>query len=386
MNKRILVIYGESQYSVLRVATDLVIKGFEKRGYTVDTYDVDEDNKLEHMAEYLLRGYAFIFSMQALLYNLRNEEGTHIISLVDSVWFGWIVDDILYHLHKVMSNRYKNTYVLGVDNRMKENARLMFPDMSNVVTLFHGGFEYKEKVDNKDIDILFSGTGAGINKWEEFAEDAVPVETFLVQETIKVLNSNPRIAVRTALKQVVEQIGEEFSTDLVNELSRAIIYLDKYVRYQCRTKILNCLLESGLHVHILGNGYEETAKKYPDQITYYGSVEIEKVTELMARSKIVMNPFPPIFEQGYHERIFSSMLCKSICFTPDFNFARETLGDRLEYIDLNNLDQMISDIKRVLDNYDQQQERLEDNYQYALANHTWEKRGEELIDIYESLS
>ncbi|MDO5154446.1 MAG: hypothetical protein Q4D51_00630 [Eubacteriales bacterium] len=384
MNKTILVIYGESQYSVLCKATDLVILGFQRKGYQVEILRMDDADKMQHLDEILSKEYAFIFSIQALLFELNNANAIPIVSLMETPWFGWIVDDILYHLHKVMNNQYENTYILGVDNRMKEYAQLMFPGMDHVVTVYHGGFECKHHDGQKDMDILFSGTDTELKSFEESVENPMPVELFLVQESEKILSENPQIGVRTALKQVLMQMGEELNTDLILELSRVIFYLDGYVRYQCRTKILYTLLEAGFHIHILGNGYDEIKKQYPNQITHYGAVEIDEVTEMMSRSKIVMNPFPPIFEQGFHERIFSAMLCKSICFTPESDFLRQQLGERVEYIDLNNMEQMVLDIQSVLDNYDKQQERLEDNYQYAFVNHTWEKRGEEIIDFYES--
>ena len=66
-------------------------------------------------------------------------------------------------------------------------------------------------------------------------------------------------------------------------------------------------------------------------------------------------------------------------------FTREIA--RNKFIDMKNLQSMADCVKEVIERYDSSdiQKQLNDNYEYALANHTWEMRGQEIIDFYESI-
>lgn len=385
MGKKILVLKGQSRYNVLRKAADLVAAGFRNKGYEVRVLDLEDDRDLALLERELIKDYVFIFSFQALLFEQNTLQNKSLISYIKTPWIGWIVDDLLYHLPRVKNNVYDNTFIFTVDHAMKQVANRMFPDVTHMIPLIHGGFCMENEFVKKDIDVLFPGTVGNKPEWSNYAENPMPIETFLVNESIKVLRNNTELSVRTAVEQVLNQVGEKMTTDVLLELGQVIGYVDSYIRYECKYRMLEALLEAGIHVHIVGEGHDELITKYSDLVTAHGACDISQVIELMGKSKIVINPCPPVFEKGFHERIFTAMLCKSAIFTPYTKYAQETMEKRLELVDMNDLSKMSTRVKEILNNFDSyNNEVIEDNYVYARKNHTWEKRGEQIIEFFES--
>lgn len=384
MEKRVLVLKGLSRYDVLRKAADEVVSGFRKRGYTVNILDLVEDRNPQKLMLEIQKGYDFIFSFQALMYDWKAADGTPFISHIKTPLIGWVVDDLIYHCEKTRNLIYDNVYMLTVDNVMVQISKQMYPNSRNIIPLSHGGFDTWRKGVEKDIDVLFPGTIGKKPEWSDFIEDPMPIEQFFADETLKILNNNPQLSVRRALEKVLNQCGEKLDTDLLLELNNVIYYVDEWVRYQCKYRILEALLKNNIHVHIVGDGADELVQQYPDFVTALGSQDITGVMDLMARAKIIINPCPPVFEEGFHERIFTAMLSKAACFTPYSVYVQNKLGTRIEMIDLNNLSKMVSHIGEILSKFDEYSNQiLEDNYVYALEKHTWEKRGEQIVDFFE---
>jgi hypothetical protein len=292
----------------------------------------------------------------------------------------------LYHVERLKNAKYDNIVFFTVDYAMQGIAKLMVPECKNVEVLLHGGFEPVKDTGIKDIEVLFPGTMGKLPSWGDVCPDPMPIERYFADETIKVLAEHPEFSVRKALTIVLRENGEDMTPDLIGDLTYIICYVDGYIRNQCKYNMLEALLKAGIKVHLVGNGYEELTLRYQELVVVHGPQNIDGpggVLELMARAKVVINPCPPVFEKGMHERIFTAMLHKSICFTPYSVYAEENFGDYVELVDLNHLQEMSEKIQEILFHYSDYKERIEDNYKYALANHTWKKRGEYIVDFFE---
>lgn len=380
--KKILVIKGESRFNVLRRAADEIAEGFRTKGYFVCVIDFTKD-VFQGMIE-LYGDYDFVFCCQGMMTEWFLKDGTPFLQRLPMPYFTWLFDDpLLYHLNRIKNIKYDNTNVFLIDKEQIEWTCRLFPNVKNIGYLPHGGFENKNNDYNKNIDILFSANIGKRPIFEEIVKNAIPVEEFLAEQTIKVLEKKPYLSVRKALEVVVNSAGEELTNEMLKNLFRVIYYLDNYIRFDCKYRILESLLKNNFIVHIIGEGGNELTDLYSDQVVIHGGLDVDEVVKLISYSKIVINPIST-FVQGMHERILTAMLNKAICFTPDNDYLQEEMGERLQYIYMNDLDKMAKDIHNVLDNYQQYSEILEDNYSYALENHSWKKRGEQIIDYYEN--
>lgn len=383
-HKKILIIKGISRYNVLKKAADEAAEGFNACGYDTVIRDLtvkEQNDRFIEELPFLDQRYHFVFSFQAIY--MTDYFVENVFPKTRLPFFGWVVDDIIYHNERFGNMLFPWNHLFTIDEEMTRLAGGIFPDTKNIYTLFHGGFKPPEKFPEKDIDILFPGMPGKIPKWT--VEPPMPVEDYLANEALKVLKEKPFLSVYNALKTVLDSLGESFTPDLISSLSNTIMYVSDLYRYQCRLSLLETLAKSHMCVHVLGEGQHEVLQEYSENIIYHGACDIGKTLSLMARAKIIINPIPAVFEKGFHERIFTSMLYKAACFSPFTHYGKEKLGNRIEWIDMNSLQDMITRIHTILSDWDTYKNTvLEDNYSYALTNHTWKRRGMQIIDFYEN--
>lgn len=182
-----------------------------------------------------------------------------------------------------------------------------------------------------------------------------------------------------------ERLGESFTGNILRELDRVIKFLDDYMRYHCRYNIIETLLKAGLKIDLIGQGCEMFAEKYPAQISVHGGKDVSDTVAIMSRAKIIINAFFP-YEMGTHERIITAMLNNAACFSPKNPYLEQEFGNKIELIDLLDLPKMTEKIHYILDNFDEYKVNVLDNNKiWALNGHTWENRGEQIIDFYEKV-
>lgn len=383
--KKVLVIKGKSKYNVLSRATEEIAEGFKLRGYEVAWMDGQEKNPLQKI---LGEEYCFIFSCQAFYFDTVLGQSVPLLQDLKRPYIGWIFDDPLYHRDRIRNVKFDNAWLFTVDAQFPNVIQMMYPATKNIFFLPHGGFLQKELlVENggaldKEYDILFPGNLGEKPSIEDCIPDCMPIEKFFIQETLKLLERCPQLSSRLALEQVLRSNGEEMSGELLMELDRVVGYVDLYLRYECKYRILNELIKEGFSVHIAGKGMENTLASAAN-VAYHGEVDIEDVVAMIGKSKIVINPVPTL-TGGMHERIVTAMLGRAACFTPYNAYLEESLGQRLEYIWMNDLGGMAKRIRQILEEFPAYDASvLQDNYRYAMENHTWGKRGEQIVEFYE---
>lgn len=368
------MLLGQSQYEVLRKAAIYTAKGFEKSGMEVtivDSTSEDFDASILYGTQYDL-----IFMNQAFIYGLKLDNGKDLLYMIKSRVCGWIFDDVLFHYNRVLANKYSHTSLLSIDGEADRIMRIMQPGLNPINTVLHGGFLAKEPNQKKTIDILCPCT---LGKKPAWKNEPTAFEKELACVALNRWNENPEMSARKAVETVINALGEKLDRGALLGLTNVVMYVMDSIRYTCRKKILEELVKTDLKVHLVGR--QDQDEQYPSNVTVHGPMEIDSVVDLFAKSKIVINPFPCVYEEGAHERIFTALLNKAVCFTPGYPFLRELLSDRVEYIDLKNMEAFSTRVKSVLSNSESIGEKLEDNFKYAFENHTWEKRGEEIIEL-----
>lgn len=395
-NKSILILKGQTRYNVLQRVADEMAAAFEKRGYSVTVFDTTAPDF--SLADIVNKSYSFCFIPQAFLYDVRLKSGITIPAITSYPWIGWIFDDVLYHLSRVVSNNLPNTFLFSVDRAADNIVTDMELNCNPVGTLLHAGFESHLNNPKKDIDVLIpctfvqppfmnmapvpvgnpvaSGTTA-IN-FDVITEE---LTYKLARESVELWRKSPELSPRAALRLILAGYGKELKGELLVKLSETVLLITNSIRYYCRKAILEAIAESGLNVHLVGEMAAD--EHYPDNVTVHGPVIIDDTIDLIARAKVLINPFPPIYEGGAHERIFTAMLNKTLCYTPGYPFLKNLLGDKVRYIDLNHISLAVDDIRNFLDNSDAFDEELQEIADYTRTYHTWEHRAEEIIDLIE---
>lgn len=221
----------------------------------------------------------------------------------------------------------------------------MIKDTKNINYLFHGGFEAEIK--DKCIDVLVAGNYSKEPLFSDYNKSPMKIELYIVNK--------------------------------IKELIPEIYYLDQWYRYEYRRKVLECLISNDIEFTLIGEGYPDYIVNNKN-VDWLGGQNIDKTIETIGNSKILIDTTCS-YSYGFHERIFTSMLCKCVCFTPYTPYREGEMGAKLKYIYMNNLNGMKDEIGSILSNWGSLSDELNSIYEYAKKYHTWEKRGEQIINF-----
>jgi hypothetical protein len=379
--KKILVVRGQSAYNVLSCATDEICKGFENCGYQVDLIDTQALNAEEDLCDALDRKeeYAFYFSMEAICWNL---ECSQLPQLSGMERVGWLAEDPVFHDARLLGSTGKKAHVLTVQESFAERIEKTYPKFDSVDTLYHGGFAGTGQIPwkEKDIDVFFPGSYLSERKSVQDIHKIEGAFGVIATNVMKrMAESRQWVPWDLELQNYLKEIGFEYTDDELPLLLRKVYPLDYYQRALVRKRMLEPLLESGIRVSVVGNGwdqYEGKGKENLDIISATG-VDIHETAKLMQRSKIVLHNTN--FECGMHERIFTAMLAKAICVSSEnecmkrfFQKDKEMVMYAPEYPK-----ELPDKVRELLVHPKMAEEIANAGYQ-AAQNQTWQRRGEQI--------
>ena len=383
--KKVLVVKGQSAYNVLRRAADEIAEGFRSKGYEPEIIDFDSFKNEE---EYFLKlegifqkswseEYAFAFFMQAFFFGKRLNNDDYLVSKMGCPCIGWVFDDIMLHYSRLCAGVNKNIHIFTMDYSDEYNLKLMNPEIHNINALLHGGFEADTEFE-KDIDIFIPSSKGKAAEWER---EPAEWEMLLAKEALQLWQEDYSRSPRQLMKIVLERKGIGFTGEYMLCTFNITYFIYKVMYSITRKKVIDAVCSTGLNVHLLGSEEDE----YPENVTVHGPMDIDEVVRLIRRSKVVINPLPNVIERGGHERIFTSWLNKSRCFSMKNDFLQEKFGDNIGFYDLANMEDFLLEVKDTVINFNAYSEKLDVIYKDALENHTWKRRGQQLAEYYEGI-
>lgn len=381
--KKILVVKGKSAYNVLRLAADKICKGFENCGYEVDLIDV----LAEHGEEDLIAAgerageYEFYFSMQALFWNLEQDQMPWLQNIRR---VGWIVDDPVYHSARLLLSTGKKANVLLTRDSHTAQVKREHSKFEQVLTLYHGGFLGERKVNyrEKDINVFFPGSYMPIKQAEaEILQMENGFREIADRVKDRIVGDNLASAWQTELRRYLREIHFEISDREFEVLEHMMGPLDNYQRACMRVAIIESLLQRGIQVTVVGAGWDCYEGKGAENLTILSDkgLDITEVIELMGRSKIVLNNTNIL--DGMHERIITAMLANAVCVTNEYDMMDNFFenGKELVTFPLNHIEKVPQLVADLLANPDRAERIAEAGYQAAICAHTWEHRGGQII-------
>lgn len=159
-----------------------------------------------------------------------------------------------------------------------------------------------------------------------------------------------------------------------------MIFIDLYVRFYMRERVIRAICDAGFNLHIIGKGFEAITLADGSHPESTALMPTEYCLNETALSKISVNVMP-WFRDGSHDRILSSMLCGSVTFSdPSLWLDNNFTGREMCFYDLNNMSELTSHIAGILDDPSAAMEIAAGGRKKALALHTWKARAAELLE------
>lgn len=291
--------------------------------------------------------------------------------------FVHFIVDPPYYYHESLQSQMKNQYFVFLDTEHeKYYKQYCAPCKDITIGYLLGPVGKTIPFMDRNIDILHTGSVYDIQSaYDDLTQADVPdmlrdLYVFLIEcgknqpqkRTIDLING-------WLSDHGLAKGKEEYWPILMQVATQAEHYLRSYYRI----KIINTLLEAGLKVHIAGNGWEQYFPKHLDNLVLEGSVPYEQAGELTAHAKILLNVMP-WFKDGFHDRIPTAMLNKSICLTDSSSYIDEHFqnGHNIVLYNLSKLEELPSKCYWLLEHPEESMCIADAGYQKVSKEYTWE--------------
>jgi hypothetical protein len=380
---RILMMKGKSQYGGTRLFTDMAATAFARRGAHVDVLDLgDVDNGgmliLQHAQT--AGAYDLIFTI-----NIAGEFKDSFGRLLPDLYGGaphvvWHTDYIVSQFERLKATP-ASTAVLVVDPTQAEAVRAFYgadrfrhlaffphPAVGEPAPDDAGVAEFAAR---RPIPVLWSGS---FQKPEQpWAGVEGPVRQVL-QDALDLALSVEWIPPHEALDTVLRSRGLDLADPGVLGAREAAGLVDMEVRKTRRFDFLKAVAGTGLPLHIVGTGWESQLYRFRNA-TYEGPVEMTRMAELMAQSRVVLNTNGN-FGAGSHERPFSASLAGAATFSDFSRYYAEVFqpGETIELFNWRDLAGGMEKLAALANDQQRAFEQARGAKALTLAHHTWDQR------------
>ncbi len=172
--------------------------------------------------------------------------------------------------------------------------------------------------------------------------------------------------------------------DIEAIINLAAFEIDMFRRKEKKIRVVRSLLDAGIEVNCVGNGWETTDLIDHPLFINHGKCSYSECSALVEKSKILINTMPTFLE-GSHERVFLSMMRGALCMTDSSSYLRNEFsdGNDIVFYDYENLGSLAEKIRFYLANDDLRIQITRTAFDKVKDNHTWLHRAHEIVEIYE---
>ncbi len=315
-----------------------------------------------------------------------------------------ILADHPYYYYKLLSQRPGLYTQLSIDLGHEAFMKRFFPEvkMGPFLPLAgtelytaerdgHTDFEQKKETPRKapairerSIDVLFTGNYASPKRFEKYITRLDEEYTAFYYEMIEYLLSHPDQTVEAVVEKFLRREIEDLTEEDLKQTMQNITFIDLYVRYHMRGEVIRTLADNGIKVHVFGDKWNELLLSHPENLIDGDSLYSAQCLERIVDCKISLNVLP-WFQNGPHDRIFNSMLNRSVCLTDSNVWLDKILldGENCRIWNREEIGAIPDIVRGLLSDEDRMQDIADRGYLLA-GEHTWEKRMRVLSDYLET--
>jgi hypothetical protein len=157
--------------------------------------------------------------------------------------------------------------------------------------------------------------------------------------------------------------------------------LDARIRDRRRLACVQALDAAGVVMHLAGTGWERAGLRHA---VLLGSMDHHELLTLARRAKIVANVGPPLFNQGWHERIPLGMASGALVVTEHNDYV-ETDEHVMPLVDTFQMREYaaLGDVVRAALVDPSRADRTRVAFKIARDHHTWARRAESILQMIE---
>ena len=359
-------------------------KEFERLGYEVFYFDqcaeYDSLLKLMMFAEpKVTAAVSFNFDGCSGEDYFIDSNGLNFFQARDIPLINIVVDHPLYY-HKFLPYLPKDYTQISIDREHERYLRNFFPEIKRGPFLPLAGTSLWDDDtlpgwDEREYDIVFTGNYTPPSHFDKVIRRIDDEYTAFYMDIIDDFKSHTHMGMAKGLIRHMRRDVVDLTDEGLKETLPNMSVIDLYVRHFFRGEVVRHLVDSGLKVACFGAGWDLLDCKHPENIINGKVQNSLGCLKAISNGKISLNVMP-WFKEGAHDRVFNSMLNGAVCFTDWSQFFQDNLhdGEDLFIYELNELDELASQMKDLLGNREQWEEMQKKAYKIASENHTWAHR------------
>lgn len=382
----ILIMYGESQYSVLPYFAKELKKGFRKLGYHVYVVDAtsckyEANQGYNHYQNTI--GYDYVLFINGIGIKETFEDQVlqqkrHLFDHPNTKPLALFVDHPTYQKER-LSYAGDSVQVIFADKNWAEAAvKDGYVEKSCFLPL--GGIEQPEGLAfaERENKIVFFGSHTDLKQLEHLIEQSGYAA--LIWEIIHRLIANPKLTIEQAVEQLIQKRGCAYSIRNILKHTDVLCWIDSYIRKYFRQKTIETIAKSGLPLDVYG-WKERELLRYPN-VSLREVVSMEEMLSICRHTRFVLNVNPWI-KEGTQERVFNTMLSGAIAVTDETNYLLQECKDKenILFYQLNQLEKLPQKLSYYLENEAEAAQIAKSGYRLAEEKHTWTKRAEQLSEV-----
>ena len=366
---------------------------FEKMGYSCMVLDAGNmESELIRLKKQLGLEAGSDFSSQAAVitfnnmgYNLEQETGCNLWDRYQIPYHNILMDHP-FHYAPALKAAPETTRLYCIDRNHVAYVKRFFQNIHQVDFLPHAGIQQENEqlvpLESRPIDVLYPGSLSKY-KIELLIPDFGQFQDFdageLCSEVLKELVTHPDRTTEEVLEAYFGELELPLSEQELGDYIAKFRFLDAYATSFFREQSVRLLVENGIHVMVLGDGWEQCQWANHENLTLGGKVLAHQVLPLMQQSKIVLNTMT-WFKDGSHDRVFNGMLAGAAVVTDDSRYMGEQFENHkeLEYFSLEEIQELPVLVEELLSDLPGTQKMADCGRMAAEKKHTWMNRAKEL--------
>ena len=242
----------------------------------------------------------------------------------------------------------------------------------------HAGENAKSYGKKEEYDVLLTGNYTTLSFFEPYINWINDEYAAFYRGIIDDLIAHPHQTVEEAGIRHCEREMGETPYDELRIAFHKMIFIDMYVRNYWRGAAVRALVNDGIRVDVVGKGWEELdGVERPECLVIHPQTDSLTCLQMISRAKISLNVMP-WFKDGAHDRVFNSILNKTVCVTDPSRYLREELseGEGVCYYELERFNELPGIVKRLLDDPRLREEIVAAGIGKVRERHTWANRAD----------
>lgn len=310
MAKRLILFVGV--YDTLDLFMMDFRRKYEELGYEVMVFNTKDFNgSLLKLSEFARRPVDAMITFNNLGMNLEFDAGRNLWNDLGIPCVNILVDHPFCY-HNALLGAPEECIVLCMDKNHVSYIKRFYPNIKASYFLAHGGNISPEVCawEDREIDVLYAG---GLSR--DFIAPLIPAAEEVGNLDVKkiendvlgVLISHPEHTTEEVFEKYLLQNGIVITDETLSYLMHKFRFIDSLAVSHFREKSVEVLVNSGIKVHLYGNGWQNCKWIDSPNVIYGQRISPEEIFRRMGRSKIILNTMT-WFKDGCHDRVFNAML------------------------------------------------------------------------------